>query len=119
MSAVQASEMKRQPRILVTVVDDATSPKCEARCGLDLSSPETLKSTADVLRKLFGNRVKIEHTSLASTEAGSLSEIADRVKSGDLVLPLLLVNGKPRISGYFDLHALQEVIQAEIEMAAP
>ena len=112
------SEVKRQPIILVTVVDDAASPKCEARCGLDLSSPETFKSTADVLRKLFRSRVKIEHISLAAIEAGSLSEIAERVKSGDLVLPLLLINGKPRISGYFDLHSLQEVIQAEIEMAA-
>jgi hypothetical protein len=60
------SEMKRQPRILVTVVDDAASPKCEARCGLDLSSPETFNSTADVLLKLFGSRVKIEHISLAA-----------------------------------------------------
>ena len=112
------SEVKRQPRILVTVVDEAASPKCEARCGLDLSSPETLKSTTDVVRKLFGNRVKIQHISLAAIETGALSEIAGRVKSGDLVLPLLLINGKPRISGYFDLHSLQEVIQAEIEMAA-
>jgi disulfide oxidoreductase YuzD len=112
------SEVKRQPIILVTVVDDAASPKCEARCGLDLSSPETFNSTADVLRKLFGSRVKIEHISLTAIEAGSLSEIAERVKSSDLVLPLLLINGKPRISGYFDLHSLQEVIQAEIEMAA-
>jgi disulfide oxidoreductase YuzD len=113
------SEVKRQPRILVTVVDDAASPKCEARCGLDLSSPETFKSTAEVLRKLFGNRVKIKHVSLATIETGSLPGIAEKVKSGDLVLPLLLINGKPRISGYFDLHSLQEVIQAEIEMAAP
>jgi hypothetical protein len=112
------SEVKRQPSILVTVVDEAASPKCEARCGLDLSSPETLKSTADVIRKLFGSRVKIKHVSLAAIEAGSLPGIAERVKSGDLVLPLLLINGKPRISGYFDLHSLQEVIQAEIEMAA-
>jgi hypothetical protein len=112
------SEVKRQPSILVTVVDEAASPKCEARCGLDLSSPETLKSTSDVLRKLFGSRVKIKHVSLAAIEAGPLPGIAERVKSGDLVLPLLLINGKPRISGYFDLHSLQEVIQAEIEMAA-
>ena len=112
------SELKRRPRILVTVVDDATSPKCEARCGLDLSSPEVLKSTTGVLRKLFGSRVKIKHVSLAAIEAGSLPGIAERVKSGDLVLPLLLINGKPRVSGYFDLHLLQESIQAEIEMAA-
>ncbi len=112
------SVVKRQPRILVMVVDDATSPKCEARCGLDLSSPETLKSTAGVLRKLFGDRVKLECAGLDAIQAGPLAEIGEKLKSGDLVLPLLLINGKPRISGYFDLHSLQEVIQAEIEMAA-
>jgi hypothetical protein len=109
--------VKGQPRILVTVVDDATSPKCEARCGLDLSSPEVFKSTTGVLRKLFGSRVKLEYTRLDVIQAGPLAEIAGRVKSGELALPLLLINGKPRVSGYFDLHLLQESIQAEIEMA--
>ena len=110
--------MKRQPRILVTVVDDATSPKCEARCGLDLSSPEVLKSTTGVLRKLFGSRVKLEYSTLDAVQAGPLAGIAEKVKGGELALPLLLINGKPRVSGYFDLHLLQESIQAEIEMAA-
>jgi len=103
---------------MVTVVDDATSPKCEARCGLDLSSPETLKSTAEVLRKLFGSRVKLEYATLDAIQGGPLAEVAEKVKRGDLSLPLLLINGKPRVSGYFDLHLLQESIQAEIEMAA-
>jgi len=108
----------RQPIILVTVVDDAASPKCEARCGLDFSSPETFKSTTKVLRKLFGGRVKLEYAGLDAVQAGPLAEMGERLKSGDLVLPLLLINGKTRISGYFDLRSLQEVIQAEIEMAA-
>jgi hypothetical protein len=110
---------ERQPRILVTVVDDVAIPRCEARCGLDFSSPETFESTVSVLRKLFGSRVKLEYAGLDAIQAGPLAEVGERLKSGDLVLPLLLVNGKPRISGYFDLHSLQEVIQAEIEMAAP
>jgi hypothetical protein len=110
--------VKRQPRILVTVVDDATSPKCEARCGLDLSSPEVLKSTTGVLRKLFGSRVKLEYSTLDAVQAGPLAVIAEKVKGGELALPLLLINGKPRVSGYFDLHLLQESIQTEIEMAA-
>ena len=109
---------KRQPGILVTVVDDAASPKCEARCGLDFSSPETFKSTTEVLRKRFGGRVKLEYAGMDAVQAGPLAEMAERLKSGELVLPLLLINGKPRISGYFDLHSLQEAIQAEIEIAA-
>jgi glutaredoxin len=110
--------VKRQPEITVTVVDDPTGTGCEARCGLDLSSPETFRSTAGVLRKLFGARVKLEYVTLDTAQAGPLAEIAIRVKAGELSLPLLLVNGKPRVSGYFDLHLLQESIQAEIEMAA-
>ena len=110
--------MKRQPKIIVTVVDDDTSPKCEARCGVDLSSAEVFQSTAEVLRRLFGNKVRLEYASLDAAQAGPLAEIAEKVKSGELSLPLLLVNGKPRVSGYFDLHLLQESIQAEIEMAA-
>ena len=109
---------KRQARILVTVVDDAGSPKCEARCGLDLSSPETFKSTADVLQRAFGNRVKLEYATLDALQASPLADINARVKAGELSLPLLLINGKARVSGYFDLHLLQESIQAEIEMAA-
>jgi hypothetical protein len=112
------SRAKRQPRILVTVVDDAAIPKCEARCGLDLSSPKTFQSTTEVLRKLFGSRVKLEYAGMDAIQAGPLAEMGERLQSGDLVLPLLLINGKPRISGYFDLHSMQEVIQAEIEMAA-
>ena len=49
---------------------------------------------------------------------GALAGIAERVNSGELALPLLLVNGNPRVSGYFDLHLIQESVQAEIEMAA-
>jgi disulfide oxidoreductase YuzD len=111
------SRAKHQPGILVTVVDDAAIPKCEARCGLDFSSPETFKSTTEILRQLFGSRVKLEYAGMDAIQAGTLAEMGERVRSGDLVLPLLLINGKPRISGYFDLHSLQEVIQAEIEMA--
>jgi hypothetical protein len=111
-------EMKRQATIRVTIVDDARSPKCEARCGLDLSSPDTFKSTTKVLRKLFGSRVKLEYATLDAIQVGPLAEIDARVKAGELSLPLLLVNGKPRVSGYFDLHLLQESIQVEIEMAA-
>ena len=110
---------EHQRTILVTVVDDAASPKCEARCGLDFSSAETFESTVEVIRKTFGSRVRLEYARLGAIQTGPLAEIAARVKGGELALPLLLVNGKPRVSGYFDLRLLQESIQAEIEMAAP
>ena len=111
--------MTRQPKVIVTILDDPARPACEARCGLDLSSEEVRRSTAESLRGRFGRRVELQYTALDAPGAAVPPEIARRLRAGDLVMPLLLVNGKPRISGYFDLHALQEVIQAEIEMAAP
>jgi hypothetical protein len=111
--------LKPRSKISVIVLDDPGRPGCEARCGLDLSSAEVLRSTAEALRRRFGSRVELHYTSLDAMGAAAPAGIAERLSRGDLALPLLLVNGQPRISGRFDLHSLQEVIQAEIEMAAP
>ena len=108
--------MTRQPEVIVTVLDDPARPACEARCGLDLSSEGVRRSVAEALRERFGSRVELRYTAPDAPGAAP-SGIARRLAAGDLGLPLLLVNGRPRISGYFDLRALQEVIQAEIEMA--
>ena len=111
--------MKTPSTIRVTVLDDTGRPGCEARCGLDLSSAEVFRSTAEALRRRFGSRVELQYATLDEGRAAVPAGIAERLTRGDLALPLLLVNGRPRISGYFDLHSMQEVIQAEIEMAAP
>lgn len=111
--------MKPRSKVSVTVLDGAGRAGCEARCGLDLSSPEVMRSTAEALRRRFGSRVELHYTSLDAMGPAAPAGIAERIRDGDLALPLLLVNGKPRISGCFDLHSMQEVIQAEIEMAAP
>ncbi len=111
--------MTDHPRISAIVLDDPARPSCEARCGLDLSSAEALASTAEALRRRFGSRVELQYRALDAAGAAAPPGISRRLAAGELALPLLLINGRPRISGYFDLHALQEVIQAEIEMAAP
>ncbi len=110
--------MKRQPRIAVTILDDPARPGCEARCGLDLSSPEVRNSTAQALRRRFGGRVELRYTTVQEAGTAAPEAVTEGLGRGDLMLPLLLINGKPRISGYFDLHSLLEVIQAEMEMAA-
>ncbi len=103
--------------IRVTVVDDTRGSKCEGRCGLDFSTAGTLRSTSELLNKLYGKRVELDFVDLAGDQSGSNMEIAEMVRREEMALPLLLVNGKLRISGYFDLHSLQEAIQAEMEMA--
>lgn len=109
--------MAGQPLIKVTVVDDPQAEKCEGRCGLDLSSPEVIESTAAVLDKLFPGKVQLEYLDLSNPATSTAhADISERVTSGNLSLPLLLVDGRVRISGYFDIQLLQRVIQTEIEI---
>ena len=103
--------------IKVTVIDDSRIEKCEGRCGLDFSSAETYESTVALLSKLFAGEVQLEYLDLAEPSVSrSHPDIAQRVRRGNLSLPLLLLNGKVRISGYFDISSLQRVIQTEMEI---
>ena len=43
-------------------------------------------------------------------------DLQQRISDGNLSLPLLLINGEPRISGPFDIRMLLDAIEAEIEM---
>jgi len=110
-----------QKTIQVTIVDDSRSEKCEGRCGVNLSSPEERRNMAEVLGKLYGDRVQLEYHDLGDSSAGGAEGIdlppLEGSGSDTWQFPLLLVNGRPRISGYFDLRLMQNVIQAEMEMA--
>ena len=61
--------------------------------------------------------MRLDYLDLAEPSiANSHPEIVARIRADSMSLPLLLINGKLRISGHFDIHLLQSVIQAEIEM---
>ena len=108
-------DLKQQPSIHVTIIDDTRSKKCEGCCGLDLSSPGEIASTTELLKKLYGKGIRLEYLDLGNSSiSNSHPEIAEMARLEKL--PLLLINGKPRISGYFDLRLLKDAIQAEIEM---
>ena len=103
--------------IQVTIIDDAKAEKCEGHCGLDFSTPQAVEEIAGLLNKLYGETVRLEYLNLAEPSTSrSHPEIVERVRTENLALPLLLINGNLRISGYFDIYLLQNVIQAELEM---
>ena len=109
--------MTPQTSIQVTVFDNSKGEKCEGRCGLDLSSPEAVESITELLKKLYGERVQLEYLDLAEPSiSNSHPEIVERIRVENLSLPLLLINGKLRISGYFDIRQLQSAIQIEMEI---
>lgn len=103
----------------MTIIDDSRVSRCEGRCGLDLSAPERIRSIADLLKKIYGDAVRLDYYDVCGSSAeGSRLPLPEEVVAGTWSLPLLLVNGKLRISGYFDLRLMQDVIQAEIEMVS-
>ena len=101
----------------VTIIDDAGADKCDGHCGLEFSSPQVIEEVTELLGNIYGETVQLEYLDLSGPLATRLyPEMVERVRIEGLPLPLLLVNGNLRVSGYFDIHLLKSVIQAELEM---
>ena len=93
--------------------------KCDVGCGEDWSSPETLALAEQRIKDRFGDKIQLQYLDLSQTmpnhEALEWNEV---IKNKNLSLPLLLINGQPRISGLFDIRQLLDTIEVEIEMGA-
>ena len=103
--------------IQITIVDDSTGEKCHAHCGVDWSSVETITLASQRIKDRFGDNIQLEYLDLSKPVANRRTlELNQEIKSKNLSLPLLLINGEPRISGQFDIHQLLDAIDAEIEI---
>ncbi len=103
--------------IQVTVVDDSTSEKCDAHCGVDWSSVEAITLASQRIKDRFSDKIQLEYLDLSKpVDNRHALELIQGIKNKDLSLPLLLINGKPRISGQFDIRLLLDAINAELEL---
>jgi len=100
--------------IQIVIVDDSKGEKCDANCGVDWSSAEAITLAKQRIKDRFGDRARLEHIDLSESISDRALELSQRFK--DLSLPLLVINGKPRISGQFDIRLLLDAIDAEIEI---
>jgi len=99
----------------ITIVDDSKGEKCEAHCGIDWSSPETIALATKRIKDRFGDRIELEYLDLSQPMVKHHAlELSQQVRN--LPLPLLVINGQPRISGQFDIHLLLDAIDAELEI---
>ena len=108
-----------KPTIQVTIVYDSKSKneECDAHCGIDCSSTEAITLINERTKERFGKRIQLEYLDLSKPETGQRAlELSKVVKNKNLPLPLLLINGQPRISGQFDIRLLLDAIDAEIEI---
>jgi len=101
----------------VTIVDDSNSEKCEAHCGVDWSSKEAITLACGRIRDRFGDNIQLEYLDLSKPIADHHAlELVQGIENGNLSLPLLLINGEPRIAGQFDFRLLLDAINTEVEL---
>ena len=103
--------------IQITIMDESSREKCEAGCGVDWSSPEAIALASQRIKDRFGDKIQLEYLKLSKDMANhDALEWDEVIRSKNLSLPLLLINGQPRISGQFDIRQLLDTIEAEIEI---
>ena len=105
--------------IKITIVDDSRREECEAHCGEDWSSPETISLASQRIAERFSDKIEIEYLDLSKATASRQAlELSQAVKNRNLSLPALFINGEPRLSGQFDIRHLLDAIEVEIEIGA-
>ena len=103
--------------IQVTIVDDSKGEKCDAHCGVDWSSVEAITLANQRIKDRFSDKIQLEYLDLSKPIVNRRAlELIQGIKNKNLSLPLLLIDGEPRISGQFDIRLLLDAINAELEL---
>ncbi len=82
-------------KLEVTVI--CGKPDCDAGCAADWSSPEAAALIKERIRERFGDKIELR---FENKESGAG----------------LFIDGQPRISGSFDIRALLDAVEAELEI---
>ncbi len=101
--------------IHITIVNDSRGQPCDAQCSLDWNLADTPTLARQGAEERFGDRVQVEYLDLANA-GEKIIKWGQVIQDKGLVLPLLLINGQPRISGQFDIRQMLDAIEAEIEI---
>jgi disulfide oxidoreductase YuzD len=102
-------------RIQILVGDD--QGECDANCGMDWSAAESISLAAGRIKERFGEDVPIERIDMREDRNSEFVRgWSETIKTRNLSLPLLLLNGQVRISGQFDMRQLLDVIEIEREL---
>ena len=86
---------------------------CAEHCGVDWTDQENQKLARQNLRQFFGDGVELEFLDLSQPGVEEVHpDIARGLKEGGLLLPLLVINGKVRLQGFFDFRRLRDMVEA-------
>ena len=103
--------------IRVSIVEDSKGEQCDFHCGVTWHSANLQELAAKHLTERFGDQITLDYLDLADPLAEQRDhELISRIKSQGLPLPLLALNGEPRIAGYFDIRMLIDAVEVEQEI---
>lgn len=102
----------------VTIVDYVgRANKCDIDCGENWSSPESIALARQRVKTRFSEGIRLEYVDLSGSGVANISsELRQKIRDDILPLPLLIINGEPRISGQFDIRMLLDAVEAEMEI---
>jgi hypothetical protein len=103
----------------VVIVNNTGSIHCQVGCGWDWSQPEHLKLADERLRDRYGSEVQVDYIDLI--HSGGLPPADCRTEETDeeeevTRFPRLLINGKMKIAGDFDMRMLLDAVEVVAEM---
>ena len=103
--------------IEIVIMDNRKIAECDAGCGTDWSKEEATTLASQRLAERFGDGVQLKYVNLAGPVVDNhILQFQQKARDENLALPLLLVNGQPRISGLFDIRMLLDAVETEIEI---
>lgn len=103
--------------VTISIIDESGRRDCDIDCGMDWSSPDTIALAARQVKDRFGNEVRLEYVDLASgTDDRQANEWRGAIRERSLSVPLLLINGRLRIAGQFDIRRMIDAVEAEMEI---
>jgi len=101
----------------VTIVNYSGSLHCQAGCGWDWSQPEHLKLADERLQSRYGAKVQLDYVDLAQLGSPPLADCEVGELEEEAPFPRLVVNGRVKIAGDFDLRMLLDAVEVVAEMA--
>lgn len=93
------------------------SKPCLESCGMNWLEKENQHLAEESLKHRFGEKAVVGFYNLAeSATRQRFADIIHMAQEQSLCFPLLVVNGKVRISGFFDQRMLLDMLDAEEDL---
>jgi disulfide oxidoreductase YuzD len=99
--------------IRVTIFDHSEEEHCSGLCRVAWSVEEVAFVTEHLKRK-YGNEIEVEYIDLA--ESPQNSDVMEKIRTKNIPLPVVAINGVLKLSGSVEIRAIKEAIEAQIEV---